>query len=152
MPKFEQVTYIERDIQTVFDFHLDLNNLLKISPDDANLQIFHAPEKVEKGSRIGLFVKIGPITTTMETVVEVIDPPYKFVDRQVGGFFSKWVHTHLFEKVTENKTKLTDRIEYSLPGGVFTNVVGGGIAHRKIEEMFRHRAERTKKLLEEHSD
>jgi ligand-binding SRPBCC domain-containing protein len=149
VPTFEQVTYIDRDIQTVFDFHLDLDNLLKISPDDANLQIFHTPEKIEKGARIGLFVKIGPITTTMETIVEELDPPHKFVDKQIGGFFSKWLHTHLFEKVTENKTKLTDKIEYSLPGGVFANIVGGGIAQRKIEEMFRHRAARTKKLLED---
>jgi hypothetical protein len=152
MPTFEQVTFIDRDIQTVFDFHLDLDNLLKISPDDANLQIFHSPEKMEQGARVGLFVKIGPITTTMETVIEELDPPHKLVDKQVGGFFSKWLHTHLFEKVTENKTKLTDKIEYSLPGGMFANIVGGGIAQRKIEDMFRHRAGMTKKLLEEESD
>jgi ligand-binding SRPBCC domain-containing protein len=149
LPTYEQVTYIDANIEKVFAFHLDLNNLLRISPEDANLQIFHAPPKLEKGARVGLFVKIGPITTTMETVVEELDPPHRFVDRQVGGFFASWVHTHTFEKITENKTKLTDRIEYTLPGGVLGNLVGGGIAYSKIEEMFRHRAMMTKKLLEE---
>ena len=148
MPTFEQVTYIDRNIIDVFEFHLDLNNLLRISPEDANLQIFHAPDKMEKGARVGLFVKIGPITTTMETIIEELDPPYRLVDKQVGGFFSKWVHAHVFEKITESKTKLTDTIDYSLPGGILGNIVGGGIAHKKIEDMFRHRAQMTKKLLE----
>ena len=145
----EQVTYIDAGIEKVFAFHLDLNNLLRISPEEAHLQIFYAPPKMEKGARVGLFVRIGPITTTMETVVEELDPPNKFVDRQVGGFFASWVHTHLFEKITEKTTRLTDRVEYTLPGGVLGNLVGGGIAHNKIEEMFRHRAMMTKKLLEE---
>ncbi len=148
MPKYEQVTFINANIDKVFAFHLDLNNLLRISPEDAHLQIFHAPPKLEKGARVGLFVKIGPITTTMETVVEELDPPHKFVDRQVGGFFASWVHTHTFEKITETKTKLSDKIEYTLPGGMLGNLVGGGIAYNKIEEMFKHRAMMTKKLLE----
>jgi ligand-binding SRPBCC domain-containing protein len=149
LPTYEQVTYIDANIEKVFAFHLDLNNLLRISPEEAHLQIFHAPPRLEKGARVGLFVKIGPITTTMETVVEELDPPNKFIDRQVGGFFASWVHTHFFEKISDNKTKLTDRIEYTLPGGVLGNLVGGGIAYNKIEEMFRHRAMMTKKLLEE---
>jgi ligand-binding SRPBCC domain-containing protein len=148
VPTFELVTYIDANIEEVFEFHLNLENLLRVSPEDAHLQIFHAPPKLEKGARVGLFVKIGPITTTMETIVEEIDPPHKFVDRQVGGFFASWIHTHLFEKITDTKTRLTDRIEYSLPGGVLGNLVAGGIAQDKIEELFRHRAMMTKKLLE----
>ena len=149
MSEFKQTTYIDAPIEDVFEFHLSLENLLRISPDDANLQIFHAPEKMVQGAKVGLFVKIGPITTTMETVVEVLDPPNKFVDVQVGGFFESWRHTHLLEKVTENKTKLTDIIEYELPMGIFGKMLGGNIAHNKIEAMFRHRAMMTKKLLEE---
>ena len=149
MSEFKQTTYIDAPIEDVFEFHLSLENLLRISPEDANLQIFHAPEKMEQGARVGLFVKIGPITTTMETVVEVLDPPNKFVDKQVGGFFESWTHTHLFEKVTDTKTKLTDIIEYELPMGIFGKMLGGNIAHNKIESMFRHRAMMTKKLLEE---
>ncbi len=149
MPKFKQTTYIDADIETVFDFHLDLENLLKISPDDANLQIFHAPEKLEQGAKVGLFVKMGPITTTMETVVDELDYPHKLVDRQVGGFFSEWIHTHEFEKITDSKTKLTDRIEYKLPGGVIGNVVGGGVVSSKIESIFKHRAQKTKELVED---
>lgn len=149
MPTFKQVTYIDVNIERVFEFHLDLKNLLRISPPEARLQVFHAPEKLKKGSRVGLFVKMGPITTTMETVVDELEAPYKMVDRQIGGFFKKWVHTHQFEKITETKTKLTDHIEYSLPLGVLGNVVGGGAAQDKIEAIFRHRAQMTKKLLEE---
>ena len=148
MPIFEQVTYIEINIQKVFEFHLDLKNLLRISPKDFRLQIYHAPERLVEGAMVGLFVKAGPITTTMETVVEEFLPPYKFVDRQVHGFFSHWIHTHTFEKVTENMTKLTDHIDYKLPLGGLGSLFGGGIAQEKIEKVFRHRAQRTKELLE----
>jgi len=152
MPTFRQVTYIDAPIEKVFEFHLNLNNLLKISPSEANLQIFHMPDKLVEGAKVGLFVKIGPVTTTMETVVEEIDPPWKFVDRQVGGFFGKWVHTHLFEKITQKKTKLTDIIDYSLPLGMLANLLGGGIVEKKIAKIFKHRAHMTKKLLEENAD
>lgn len=152
MPTIRQVTYIDAPIDRVFAFHLDLNNLLKISPPEANLQIFHMPDKIIEGSTVGLFVKMGPITTTMETVIDELDPPNKFVDRQIGGFFSSWKHTHLLEKITEAKTKLTDIIEYSLPMGMLGNLFGGGIVRDKIEKIFHHRAEMTKKLLEQNSE
>ena len=149
MPTIKQVTYIDAPIEKVFDFHLDLNNLLKISPPEADLQIFHAPDNIVEGATVGLFVKLGPITTTMETVIDELEPPHKFVDRQIGGVFSKWTHTHLFEKITESKTKLTDIIEFSLPMGMLGNLFGGGIVKDKIEKIFRHRAMMTRKLLEE---
>jgi len=149
MPVIEMVTHINANIQKVFEFHLDLNNLLKITPPEAKLQIFHMPEKIEVGAKVGLFVKIGPVTTTMETIVDEIEAPTKFVDRQISGFFSKWIHTHQFHKVTEKMTRLTDIIDFSLPMGILGNIVGGGVAQSQIEKMFRHRAEMTKTLLEE---
>ena len=152
MPTIKQVTYIDAPIEKVFAFHLDLNNLLKISPPETDLQIFHMPDKMVEGATVGLFVKMGPITTTMETVIDELDPPHKFVDRQIGGFFSKWTHTHLLEKITETKTKLTDIIEFSLPMGILGNLFGGGIVQDKIEKIFRHRAMMTRKFLEGDSD
>lgn len=149
MSSFKQVTYIDAPIELVFNFHLDLNNLLRISPEEANLQIFHAPQKIEEGAKVGLFVKFGPVTTTMETVIERLVPPNLFVDKQVGGFFEKWIHTHKFEAITSSKTKLTDTIEYTMPMGIFGKVFGGGIAHSKIESIFRHRAKMTKQILED---
>jgi ligand-binding SRPBCC domain-containing protein len=125
-----------------------LTNLLKISPPEANLQIFYAPEKLEQGAMVGLFVKIGPLTTTMENEIVELDPPHKMVDRQIGGYFAKWTHTHLFEEITATKTKLTDIVEYELPLGLLGRIVAGAIVRQKIEEIFQHRAEKTKELIE----
>jgi len=148
MSTFKLTTYIDAGILEVFDFHLELDNLLLITPPDFKLQIFHIPEKMEVGARVGLFVKMGPVTTTMESVIEELDRPNKLVDRQVGGFFSEWVHTHEFESITARKTKLTDLVDYSLPMGVLGRMFGGGYAQNIIEKMFRHRAMMTKNLLE----
>jgi ligand-binding SRPBCC domain-containing protein len=148
MSTYKLITYLDAEIHEVFDFHIDLDNLLLITPPDFKLQIFHRPEALEVGAKIGLFVKMGPVTTTMESVIEELDRPTRLVDRQIGGFFSKWIHTHEFEIITSKKTKLIDLVEYGLPMGALGKLFGGSYAQNTIEKMFRHRALMTKKLLE----
>ena len=39
----------------------------------------------------------------------------QFIDRQLKGPFKSWVHSHLFESMADNRTKMTDQIEFKLP-------------------------------------
>jgi ligand-binding SRPBCC domain-containing protein len=61
-----------------------------------------------------------------------------FTDEQISGPFESWVHRHEF--ADENgKTKLTDHISYSMPGGDGLEFVTGWLLQVSLEEMFRYR-------------
>ncbi len=61
-----------------------------------------------------------------------------FTDEQISGPFESWVHRHQF--ADENgKTKLTDHISYSIPGGDGVEFVTSWFLRVQLEEMFRYR-------------
>jgi hypothetical protein len=54
-----------------------------------------------------------------------------FVDEQIRGPFRFWVHRHEFEAI-DGRTKLTDRIEYQLPGGTLVNLLFAWIVNARL--------------------
>jgi ligand-binding SRPBCC domain-containing protein len=70
-----------------------------------------------------------------------------FEDRQISGPFARWDHRHEFEAVG-NATRLTDRIEYRLPGGAWTNLLFGWAVQLGLRQTFRHRHQVTKRYCE----
>ena len=70
-----------------------------------------------------------------------------FVDEQVRGPFAKWIHRHEFAAVG-NQTRLTDSIEYELPGGAVVNALLGWVVKQGLIQMFRHRHQVTKRFCE----
>jgi ligand-binding SRPBCC domain-containing protein len=70
-----------------------------------------------------------------------------FVDQQVEGPFSRWVHRHEFEDLGSH-TRLTDRIEYCLPGGALVNALLAWAVKPGLGRMFAHRHAVTKRLCE----
>ena len=70
-----------------------------------------------------------------------------FVDEQIQGPFAKWIHRHEFEDLGV-KMRLTDHIEYELPGGLFVNALLGWIVKLGLGNMFAHRHRVTKEICE----
>jgi ligand-binding SRPBCC domain-containing protein len=70
-----------------------------------------------------------------------------FVDEQIRGPFGFWVHRHEFEAI-DGRTKLTDRIEYQLPGGTLVNLLFAWIVNAALATMFRHRHRVTREFCE----
>ena len=67
-----------------------------------------------------------------------------FVDKQVEGPMKSWLHRHQF--MPENgQTRLTDSIDYELPGGWLAEFLLGWWVDSRLKEMFRYRHEVTKK-------
>jgi ligand-binding SRPBCC domain-containing protein len=89
--------------------------------------------------RVGLFSWVALHTA--------YDKDRLFVDEQIKGPFAKWVHRHEFED-TDGKTRLTDRVEYQLPGGPIINVLFGWMVNLGLKRMFHHRHRVTKQVCE----
>ena len=98
---------------------------------------------IEKGARVEL--RIGPFSwIALHTAYE---KNRLFVDAQISGPFARWVHRHEFEEVGAG-TRLTDHVEYDLPGGAPVNLLFGWLAKVALTRMFGYRHRVTKRLCE----
>jgi len=143
MPIFTQSIVIDSPVETVFGFHEQPDALALLSPPFPPLRVVSKSGGLEAGSRVEL--RIGPIPwVALHTAYE---RNRLFVDEQVHGPFTKWVHRHEFEALG-NRTRLTDRLEYRLPGGDLVNAATGWMVSIGLRQMFDHRHRVTKELCE----
>ncbi len=144
MPTFRKSIVVEAPVETVFGFHEREDALRILSPAFPTVSVVQKTGGIEPGSRVEL--KIGPVLwTALHTAYE---KNRLFADEQVQGPFAKWVHRHEFEAVN-GATRLTDRVEYQLPGGVWMDRLFGWAVELALHQMFRHRHRVTKSYCEE---
>jgi ligand-binding SRPBCC domain-containing protein len=93
-------------------------------------------------------VKVGPWRWV--ALHTAYDKNRLFVDEQIEGPFSKWVHRHEFEAVNES-TQLTDHVEFRIPGGNAGNQLFGWALKLGLSNMFRQRHEVTRRFCEQGS-
>ena len=142
---FCKSTVVKAPVETVFAFHERQDALRLLSPRFPPLRVMRKTGGIERGSRVEL--QIGPLPwTALHTVYE---KNRLFVDEQIQGPFAEWVHRHEFESMG-GATRLTDRVEYRLPGGVWVNRLFGWAVHLGLQVMFRHRHRVTRQYCEGH--
>ena len=130
----------------VFAFFSDAKNLELITPSHLNFKITSAqPIVLREGALIDYQLSLHGIPMRWRTEITTWDPPFRFVDTQLKGPYSQWVHTHTFTEVNANTTLIEDEVSYRLPleplGDLFHFVVEGELA-----KIFDHR----QKVVAEH--
>ena len=75
------------------------------------------------------------------------DPPRMFEDVQVSGPFKAWRHRHVIEAHPEGAI-LRDEVEFEPPGSIFGAMAGPALIYPRLEKMFDHRHEVTKRWCE----
>jgi ligand-binding SRPBCC domain-containing protein len=70
-----------------------------------------------------------------------------FEDTQIEGPFAEWVHRHEFAEEGRS-TRLTDRLDFELPGGVVVDWLLGWAVKLALIPLFRHRHRITKQYCE----
>lgn len=134
---------IDAPVGVVFGFHEREDALALLSPAFPQVRMTGRTSGIKAGARVELRVG-GMKWVALHTAYE---KDRLFVDEQIEGPFAKWVHRHEFENV-EGKTRLTDRVEYLLPGGPLVNSLLRGITNVGLRRMFRHRHGVTKRMCE----
>ena len=143
MPTFSKSIIVEAPVETVFGFHEREDALRILSPRFPPVRVIRKTGGIEQGSRVEL--KVGPfLWTALHTDYE---KNRLFVDEQIQGPFAEWVHRHEFESVNQT-TRLTDRVEYRMPGGVWMNRLFGWAVQLGLRRMFRERHQITKRYCE----
>lgn len=145
----ESEVNIAAPIEAVFDFHLDVANLSKISPPNMRAKLVK-----DEGFGLGrmLYLEItqfGFFKSRWVVRVDEYDPPFRLTDMVLKGPFPYFRHTRTFSQPEAAITKLHDKLEYALPFGFIGRWANAISVRKMIEQMFEYRHAMTKGLLEE---
>ncbi len=141
MPSFVKSVVIDAPVEKVFAFHEREDALELLTPAFPPVRVISKTGGIKKGARVELRV-MGMRWLALHTAYE---KNRLFVDEQIEGPFARWVHRHEFEDVG-GRTRLTDRLEYELPGGALVNSLFGWAVKPGLAQMFRHRHKVTARL------
>jgi len=140
---------IELDLprEEVFAFFSNAANLERITPPELGFRIVTAqPIKLEKGALIDYNLSLHGIPMSWRTEITTWDPPHEFVDTQLRGPYSQWIHRHTFTELAPGKTLIEDEVRYRLPleplGDLAHFIVRG-----QLERIFNFRQTAVSKLL-----
>jgi ligand-binding SRPBCC domain-containing protein len=137
---------INEDIEKVWEFYTDIRHLEIITPKKLNLKIINTTnQKIILGQETTISAKIIIIERIWHSKITFFQQ-YEYIDEMVEGPFIKWKHTHKFQRIDKNKTEIIDKVEFSLPYGIFGKI--GSIFFTKLlRQLFEHRKNETIKYL-----
>jgi ligand-binding SRPBCC domain-containing protein len=144
VPVFVRSVLIDAPVADVFRFHEREDALQLLTPSFPPIRLVKKTGKgIEKGARVELSIA-GVPWIALHTAYQ---RNKLFEDKQIQGPMAKWVHRHEFA-AEGSKTRLTDRVEYELPGGPLVNALFGWTVKLGLGNMFAHRHSVTRKLCE----
>ncbi len=147
---FSRSIEISAGADELYEFHLDTRNAPLISPPGASFLAIEGDFPVTAGARVTLRVRQSPIPFAQTWVVRIdeLQPGRLVVDVAERSPFAEWRHEHRFAPLADQRTLMTDHIEYRLPGGPLGRLANHFFARRQLEAMFEVRHARTKAHFE----
>jgi ligand-binding SRPBCC domain-containing protein len=138
---------LDRPREEVFSFFADAGNLERITPPVLKFQIVTPqPIEISQGTLIDYELRLRGIKLKWRTEISVWNPPHEFVDRQLIGPYTQWIHRHTFTELGPSKTLIEDEVRYRLPFGPLGDIVHF-IVRRELDRIFDFRQETVENLL-----
>lgn len=101
----------------VFAFFSEAENLQILTPNWLRFEILSPrPIPMQRGTLIDYRIRLHGIPMRWRTDITNWDPPQMFVDTQVRGPYTTWIHTHRFSD-REGGTLVEDDVEFDMLGG-----------------------------------
>ena len=150
MQTFEKTTYINCDLDDLFDFHLDIGNLKLITPPDTKVNLLNKDFIPHEGGVLKIKTVKFFIPTTWEVKIEKLEKPNILVDLALKSPFKYWEHSHIFTK-KGSLCELKDVVKYELPFGKVGNLFDF-LIKKQLKNMFNFRHKVTKEFLEKKSN
>lgn len=98
----------------VFPFFGSAWNLERITPPFLRFRIHRVRgEPLAAGSLVDYRLRLHGLPIRWRTLIEVWDPPHRFVDLQVRGPFRHWRHAHTFTD-SGDRTLVSDVVDFDL--------------------------------------
>ncbi len=138
----EQV--LDVGIDPAFEFFSMAENLEAITPPWLGFRITTpTPIEMSVGTEIRYRLKLHGIPVNWLTRIEEWDPPANgtggFVDRQLRGPYALWHHTHSFETIDADHTRMVDIVRYGHRFGPLGTIAEHLIVKRDLRRIFDYR-------------
>lgn len=138
---------VKAPLATVAAFHSQSASMGAITPPPVIVQMHRAPPLLAEGDTMAFTMWLGPLPIRWVAGIEQVTP-ISFVDRQLRGPFTKWVHHHTFMPITATTTAVIDHVEAVVNAHGIWRWVGLGM-WLNLPILFAYRAWQTKRLLEQ---
>jgi ligand-binding SRPBCC domain-containing protein len=143
--KYQHEFTVKASLSAVAAFHRQSASMGAITPPPVIVQVHHAPPLLSEGDEMDFTLWLGPLPLHWLARIEQVTP-ISFVDRQVRGPFTQWVHHHTFMPLTETTTAVIDRVEVVPSSHPFWKLVGLGM-WLSLPLLFAYRGWKTRRLL-----
>lgn len=147
MKTFEKISFINCNIDELFDFHLNMNNLKAITPLDTQVELINKNFVPHEGGIVKIKTVKHFIPVTWEVKIDKLQRPNLLVDIAVKSPFKYWEHSHIFTK-KGSMCELKDIVKYELPFGKLGEMFDF-LMVKELNNMFDYRHKITKGLLEQ---
>lgn len=136
---FKTETLLNRPIQEVFPFFANAENLDTVTPPWLNFEILTPlPIEMKVGTIVDYRLRLHGIPIRWRSRVTEWDPPNKFTDVQIQGPYRFWKHDHFFT-AEGPRTRMTDWVEYAVPGWILAPIVHSLLVRRDLQKIFDYR-------------
>lgn len=133
----------------VFPFFADAFNLEALTPPLLRFRVITPrPIPMHPGALIQYRLRLHGIPVGWTTLIQEWTPARRFVDTQLKGPYALWHHTHEFEPLAGDRTRMTDVVRYAIGFGPLGEIAHRLLVRRDVEAIFDHRAEAIVPLLE----
>lgn len=147
MLHFQFSSLIDAPVEVVWNFHERQDILQILTPPWQPVQIIRREGGLGIGAISEFRLLLGPIPVRWLARHTEYKQYQLFTDQQIDGPMQSWTHRHQF--TSENgQTRLTDKIDYELPGGWLIELLLGWWVDSRLQEMFRYRHQTTKRECE----
>lgn len=136
---FKSEIFVPKTPEEAFAFFSTAQNLNAVTPPWLHFEILTpTPVVMASGCRIDYRLRLYRIPIRWQTEITAWEPPVRFVDEQKKGPYRLWRHEHRFIPVPGG-TRMTDQVEYAVPGWIFAPLVHRFLVKPDIERIFRFR-------------
>ena len=139
--QYKTEQFLPISVNEAWSFFSSAKNLAIITPPELDFKILTALDDSEiyTGMLLDYILKpLWGIPARWQTVIDAVDKPVLFTDRQLKGPYALWEHTHRFiEK--PNGVLMKDTVNYQLPFGIIGRIAHAVLIRQKIENIFTYR-------------
>lgn len=148
MAVFETSLVLNITPEKAFDFLILPVNIARISPPQIGLKFVNPPDALSFG--VQFEVKVQAWGTVQTSVFEVIEfeRPHCYIEKQFKGPMKSWIHEHRYTLNSDGQTIISNRIEFTPPGGLVGLMVTESKIIDNLEDGFYYRHQQLRKLLE----